>query len=214
MRQFLIYSTVLFVVVLLTGCSNSVVRNYDLPPGYHSYIIRGSNKFIYPKWKEWKERNWRVIGFRDDERIIYVMVYGQAPEENEAFSRVEEKRVESFTEALKEILTLEFTIAKNDVLDPESRQLLEPYLKKIITVTVQNVNIAAVKIDDIYWEYIWEINGSEIKEYYVYYILYALPYNFLKKARQETLANYPRPKNPELAKKIEKIIEYLKSAEY
>ncbi|URA09350.1 hypothetical protein [Thermospira aquatica] len=173
------------------------------------YTIQASEE---PKPK-WVNKRWYIGKDEEGVKTIYLTVSAQAVRKDNAARLAEAEKIAKLTEAIKQVATREFALARAGMLDPDSDKALETYFEETIAAVSKNVNISgAMNVAD-YWEYVQEVQGGESKTYYIYYKQYAMPYALFEKARKDAWDKQPKPVNKDLQNKAQKVLDSINQYE-
>jgi len=173
------------------------------------YVIQASEE---PKPK-WVNKRWYIGKDEEGVKTIYLTVEGQAVRKDNAARLAEAEKIAKLTEAIKQVATREFALARAGMLDPESDKALETYFEETIAAVSKNVNISGAMNTADYWEYVQEVQGAESKTFYIYYKQYAMPYALFEKARKDAWEKQPKPVNKDLQQKAQKVLDSINNYE-
>jgi|GEM_PF-1263576 hypothetical protein len=173
------------------------------------YVIQASEE---PKPK-WVNKRWYIGKDEEGVKTIYLTVEGQAVRKDNAARLAEAEKIAKLTEAIKQVATREFALARAGMLDPESDKALETYFEETIAAVSKNVNISGAMNTADYWEYVQEVQGAESKTFYIYYKQYAMPYALFEKARKDAWEKQPKPVNKDLQRKAQKVLDSINNYE-
>ncbi len=208
MKKFVLLLTSVFFVGMVASCGGNNTKPATQPTADQPQaaaikinVIRTSEDPA-PKWIN---KRWEIGKDEMGRKVIYLVVEGQKPTLEKAEADAVGKKLSQMADAIKQLTTHEFAIAKQGMLNDETE--LDTYFEETIAAVSRNVNTSgALNVAD-YWEYIQEIQGSESKTYYRILKRYAIDYDQFQKSLKGAWEPTAKKVPPELKNKADKVID-------